>query len=404
MSVEMKDSGIAWIEEIPKHWEVTRLKNVFCEYNVKSENGTETLLSLSQYTGVKPKSETELAGSHEAESYEGYKIVKAGQLVMNIMLAWNGSYALSDYDGMISPAYCIYDFRTACHRKYFHYLLRIDGYPSAFKTMSRGIIDSRLRLYPEQFYTFNTVVPPKEEQSRIANFLDKKCAEIDELIALQEQMIAQLTTYKQAVITETVTKGLDPNVKMKDSGVEWIGEIPENWDVCKIQYMANLKSGYNLTTEQITDEGLYPVYGGNGIRGFYHEFFNDGEYVLIGRQGALCGNINYSTGKFWATEHAVICYPKMQYATKWFGELLRSMNLNQYSLASAQPGLAVERIKALSIPLPPLSEQQTIANYLDKKCKEIDELISVKKEKIEKLKAYKKSVIYEYVTGKKQVN
>ena len=404
MSVEMKDSGIAWIEEIPKHWEVTRLKNVFCEYNVKSENGTETLLSLSQYTGVKPKSETELAGSHEAESYEGYKIVKAGQLVMNIMLAWNGSYALSDYDGMISPAYCIYDFRTACHRKYFHYLLRIDGYPSAFKTMSRGIIDSRLRLYPEQFYTFNTVVPPKEEQSRIANFLDKKCAEIDELIALQEQMIAQLTTYKQAVITETVTKGLDPNVKMKDSGVEWIGEIPENWDVCKIQYMANLKSGYNLTTEQITDEGLYPVYGGNGIRGFYHEFFNDGEYVLIGRQGALCGNINYSTGKFWATEHAVICYPKMQYATKWFGELLRSMNLNQYSLASAQPGLAVERIKALSIPLPPLSEQQTIANYLDQKCKEIDELISVKKEKIEKLKAYKKSVIYEYVTGKKQVN
>ena len=404
MSVEMKDSGIAWIGEIPKHWEVTRLKNVFCEYNVKSENGTETLLSLSQYTGVKPKSETELAGSHEAESYEGYKIVKAGQLVMNIMLAWNGSYALSDYDGMISPAYCIYDFRTACHRKYFHYLLRIDGYPSAFKTMSRGIIDSRLRLYPEQFYTFNTVVPPKEEQSRIANFLDKKCAEIDELIALQEQMIAQLTTYKQAVITETVTKGLDPNVKMKDSGVEWIGEIPENWDVCKIQYMANLKSGYNLTTEQITDEGLYPVYGGNGIRGFYHEFFNDGEYVLIGRQGALCGNINYSTGKFWATEHAVICYPKMQYATKWFGELLRSMNLNQYSLASAQPGLAVERIKALSIPLPPLSEQQTIANYLDQKCKEIDELISVKKEKIEKLKAYKKSVIYEYVTGKKQVN
>ena len=404
MSVEMKDSGIAWIGEIPKHWEVTRLKNVFCEYNVKSENGTETLLSLSQYTGVKPKSETELAGSHEAESYEGYKIVKAGQLVMNIMLAWNGSYALSDYDGMISPAYCIYDFRTACHRKYFHYLLRIDGYPSAFKTMSRGIIDSRLRLYPEQFYTFNTVVPPKEEQSRIANFLDKKCAEIDELIALQEQMIAQLTTYKQAVITETVPKGLDPNVKMKDSGVEWIGEIPENWDVCKIQYMANLKSGYNLTTEQITDEGLYPVYGGNGIRGFYHEFFNDGEYVLIGRQGALCGNINYSTGKFWATEHAVICYPKMQYATKWFGELLRSMNLNQYSLASAQPGLAVERIKALSIPLPPLSEQQTIANYLDQKCKEIDELISVKKEKIEKLKAYKKSVIYEYVTGKKQVN
>ena len=286
---------------------------------------------------------------------------------------------------------------------YYNWLFHTSLFADEYYKWGHGIVDDLWTTKWQEMKNISVVAPDLEEQSRIANFLDKKCAEIDELIALQEQMIAQLNTYKQAVITETVTKGLNPNVKMKDSGVEWIGEIPEHWDVCKIQYMANLKSGYNLTTEQITDEGLYPVYGGNGIRGFYHEFFNDGEYVLIGRQGALCGNINYSTGKFWATEHAVICYPKMQYATKWFGELLRSMNLNQYSLASAQPGLAVERIKALSIPLPPASEQQSIANYLDQKCKEIDELISIKKEKIEHLKAYKKSVIYEYVTGKKQV-
>lgn len=398
MSVEMKDSGIAWIGYVPKHWEVTRLKNVFCEYNVKSENGTETLLSLSQYTGVKPKSETELAGSHEAESYEGYKIVKAGQLVMNIMLAWNGSYALSDYDGMISPAYCIYDFRTVCHKKYFHYLLRIDGYPSAFKTMSRGIIDSRLRLYPEQFYTFNTVVPPIVEQSRIANFLDKKCVDVDELIALQEQMIAQLTTYKQAVITETVTKGLDPNVKMKDSGVEWIGEIPEHWDVAKSKYFVSINNGSDPKTE-----GDIPVYGSGAA-----SFKTCGEYkigptVLIGRKGATLHIPHYIEGKYWNVDTAFDVKSKDNMILRFYYYLAICFDYKFYISQTTLPGMAQSSYYNMLIPVPGISEQQNIANYLDKKCKEIDELISVKKDKIEKLKAYKKSVIYEYVTGKKQV-
>lgn len=186
--------------------------------------------------------------------------------------------------------------------------------------------------------------------------------------------------------------------KYKDSGIEWIGEIPEHWEVTKIQYLAQLKSGYNLTTEEITDCALYPVYGGNGIRGYYDKYFLEGDYVLIGRQGALCGNINYSIGKSWATEHAVICYPKTKYITKWFGELLRVMNLNQYSLAAAQPGLAVERIKLLPIPIIPLPEQQSIATYLDQKCSEIDEQITLQEEMITKLQSYKQSVITEAVT------
>ena len=430
MSVEMKDSGIAWIGYVPKHWEVTRLKNVFCEYNVKSENGAETLLSLSQYTGVKPKSETELAGSHEAESYEGYKIVKAGQLVMNIMLAWNGSYALSDYDGMISPAYCIYDFRTVCHKKYFHYLLRIDGYPSAFKTMSRGIIDSRLRLYPEQFYTFNTVVPPIDEQSRIANFLDKKCAEIDELIALQEQMIAQLNTYKQAVITETVTKGLDPNVKMKDSGVEWIGDIPEHWDVVPVKYLGRTQNGISKGGDYF-GEG-YPFVNYGDIYKNYFIGSNDASGLA---KSTKEDQTNYSVVKgdvfFTRTSETIeeigfscACIETINNATFsgflirfrpyanilhpiYSGFYFRSTMHRQYFVKEmnivTRTSLGQELLKGLPVLLPPLVEQQSIANYLGKKCKEIDELISIKKDKIEQLKAYKKSVIFEYVTGKKQV-
>lgn len=398
MSVEMKDSGIAWIGEIPKHWNTIKLGDLYSQRKEKVSDKDFPPLSVTMQ-GILPQLET----AAKTDDGDNRKLVRIGDFAINSRSDRRGSCGISAYDGSVSLINTVLVPRNEMNPIYYNWLFHTSLFADEYYKWGHGIVDDLWTTKWQEMKNISVVAPDLEEQSRIANFLDKKCAEIDELIALQEQMIAQLNTYKQAVITETVTKGLNPNVKMKDSGVEWIGEIPEHWDVCKIQYMANLKSGYNLTTEQITDEGLYPVYGGNGIRGFYHEFFNDGEYVLIGRQGALCGNINYSTGKFWATEHAVICYPKMQYATKWFGELLRSMNLNQYSLASAQPGLAVERIKALSIPLPPASEQQSIANYLDQKCKEIDELISIKKEKIEHLKAYKKSVIYEYVTGKKQV-
>lgn len=400
---EYKDSGITWIGSIPKEWKTERIKALFSERNERDCQG-KTLLSVSRYFGIRPKSETDLADSHIAESYDDYKEVRKGDFVMNIMLAWNGSYAVSDYDGIVSPAYCVFKFRKDCCKKYFHYLLSTDGYPSAFKTMSRGVIDSRLRLYPEQFYTFPVIIPSVDEQQRIADYLDKKCAEIDGLIELQEQMIAQLTDYKQSVITEAVTKGLNNKNKLVPSGIDWIEEIPEGWMVCRIKDLVNLQSGTNLTTMEISDNGTYPVYGGNGLRGYYEEYSNDGEYILIGRQGALCGNINYASGKFWATEHAVVCYPKREFAKKWLGELLRTMNLGQYSLSAAQPGLSVERIKNLKMPLPSLFEQQIIASYLDSKCSEIDNLIAVKQQKIETLKEYKKSLIFECVTGKKEIN
>lgn len=402
MGREFKDSGIEWIGRIPKEWKTERIKALFSERNERDCQG-KTLLSVSQYFGIRPKSETDLADSHIAESYDDYKEVHKGDFVMNIMLAWNGSYAVSDYDGIVSPAYCVFKFRKDCCKKFFHYLLRTDGYPLAFKTMSRGVIDSRLRLYPEQFYTFPVVMPPLEEQKRIADYLDEKCGEIDSLIELQEQMIVQLTDYKQSIITEAVTKGLDPNATLVPSGIDWIDVIPNGWRVCRIKDMVNLQSGTNLTTMDIADTGIYPVFGGNGLRGYYHQYSNDGDYILIGRQGALCGNINYANGKFWATEHAVVCYPKREFARKWFGELLRAMNLGQYSLSAAQPGLAVERIKNIEMPLPPLSEQHAIASYLDTKCSEIDTLIALKQQKIETLKDYKKSMIYECVTGKTDI-
>lgn len=388
-----KDSGIAWIGEIPEHWSLVsigKLFNIYAGGDAKPDYYSDTKdleHPFPVYTNTKSE--------HEIYAYTSKAIFPANTItVTGRGDVGHAIYRRTPYDAIIRLLSLIPKNNYDC--RFYTYFIDIvipfmDG-KSAVAQLSA------LQLKP-QFVCF----PSNEEQQSIATYLDPKCSEIDELITLQEEMITKLQSYKQSVITEAVTKGLDKNVPLKDSGIEWIGEIPEHWKITKIQYLAQLKSGYNLTTEEIKDSGLYPVYGGNGIRGYYDKYFLEGDYVLIGRQGALCGNINYSTGKSWATEHAVVCYPKTKYITKWFGELLRVMNLNQYSLAAAQPGLAVERIKLLPIPIIPLSEQQTIANYLDQKCSEIDELISIKQQKIEKLKDYKKSLIFECVTGKRKV-
>lgn len=396
-----KDSGIAWIREIPEHWELRKGKNLFKLRNSKGNNNA-ILLAATQKYGMIPQSQVEgVVQVKQNTDLNTFKTVHKNDYVISLR-SFQGGFEMSEYEGVCSPAYQVFYSTKPCCNYFFKYMFKSYGFVSQINAFTLGIREGKNIQY-EDFSLMKLPLPTIQEQQSIATYLDQKCSEIDELITLQEKMITKLQSYKQSVITEAVTKGLDKNVPLKDSGIEWIGEIPEHWKITKIQYLAQLKSGYNLTTEEIKDSGLYPVYGGNGIRGYYDKYFLEGDYVLIGRQGALCGNINYSTGKSWATEHAVVCYPKTKYITKWFGELLRVMNLNQYSLAAAQPGLAVERIKLLPIPIIPLSEQQSIANYLDQKCSEIDELISIKQQKIEKLKDYKKSLIFECVTGKRKV-
>lgn len=407
---EYKDSGITWIGSIPKEWKTERIKALFSERNERDCQG-KTLLSVSQYFGIRPKSETDLADSHIAESYDDYKEVRKGDFVMNIMLAWNGSYAVSDYDGIVSPAYCVFKFRKDCCKKYFHYLLRTDGYPSAFKTMSRGVIDSRLRLYPEQFYTFPVIIPSVDEQQRIADYLDKKCAEIDGLIELQEQMIAQLTDYKQSVINEAVTKGLDANAHLVSSGIDWIGDYPSHWDIIKIGFIFdNLDYLREPISAELRERNnpQYDYYGASGVIDKIDHYNVDDKVLLIGEDGANLVMRNLpliykAEGKFWVNNHAHILRPKKD-DYDYLAHALEAANYRNYITGSAQPKLSQENLQAVKLPIPPLSEQQAIAAYLDKKCSEIDDLIAMKQQKIETLKEYKKSLIFEYVTGKKEID
>lgn len=420
---EYKDSGITWIGSIPKEWKTERIKALFSERNERDCQG-KTLLSVSQYFGIRPKSETDLADSHIAESYDDYKEVRKGDFVMNIMLAWNGSYAVSDYDGIVSPAYCVFKFRKDCCKKYFHYLLRTDGYPSAFKTMSRGVIDSRLRLYPEQFYTFPVIIPSVDEQQRIADYLDKKCAEIDGLIELQEQMIAQLTDYKQSVITEAVTKGLNPNVEFVPSGVDWIGDVPKGWRIAQTRRIVRnhlqgyydadgyVTSGYRLL--RITDllsngnlslENAPFVKETPNIKDF---ILQPGDFCFARTGGA--GNFGFVSGDI---EPAVFASYLIRfrfsgqnnnYLRYYFLSYSFISEVNSLIHGGVNKNIHAENIKDTHLPLPPLSEQKSIADYLDKECKEIDDLIAIKQQKIETLKEYKKSVIFEAVTGKIEIS
>ena len=326
--------------------------------------------------------------------------------------------------GIITSAYIVLRPKFDGETSYFNYLLKTLDYQKIFHGMGVGI---RLTLKFKELRSMLIPVPTTvEEQSHIANFLDKKCAEIDDLIALQEQMIAQLTTYKQAVITETVTKGLDPNVKMKDSGVEWIGEIPEHWEMSRVgihhniilgKMLCNTPSDDSYTLESyycaanvhfdgVDDTELKKMWFSPKEKTLYKVNENDLLVVEGGAGAGGCAIVTNIKEPIYVQNSIMIVRPKtgnVTYLKYLLESLVKKGYIDIVCNKATIPHFTKDKLSNVPYPVISLSEQQNIANYLDKKCKEIDELISVKKDKIEKLKAYKKSVIYEYVTGKKQV-
>ena len=193
--------------------------------------------------------------------------------------------------------------------------------------------------------------------------------------------------------------GMEKYDSYKDSGVQWLGQIPSHWRAVRLKRICNMKSGDNLTSNDIADEGTYPVYGANGFRGYYHDYNKNGKFLLVGRQGALAGNVHRVDGMFWATDHAVVTSISPQQDMDYMFYALISMTLNQYAFdTAAQPGLAVSKILLLSCPLPPLHEQQAIVSYLDGKCGKIDQLLENKAKELELLAEMKQRVIADAVT------
>ena len=252
------------------------------------------------------------------------------------------------------------------------------------------------------------LLPSVTEQRAIVRFLHHADRRIQRYIRAKQKLLALLEEQKQAIIHLAVTGQIDvrtgqPYQAYKPSGVEWLGEVPEHWEVRRLKTICSMKSGEGITAESIESVGEYPVYGGNGIRGYTSNYTHDGEFVLIGRQGALCGNIHLACGQFWASEHAVVATINPGFVLKWFSAILHVMNLNQYSIAAAQPGLAVERVMNLWLPVPPPKEQAAVALYLDEVAAIVDYAAAPARSKIDLVREYRTRLIADLVTGKLDV-
>lgn len=410
-----KDSGLAWLGEIPEHWETKRIKYIFNEINERSEDGSEDLLSVSQYTGVTNKSNKVEAGGMltNAETLEGYKKVAKGDLVSNIMLAWNGSLGFSPFEGITSPAYSIYRIKDNNDNRYFHYLLRTELYKAEFKRNSSGVIESRLRLYTDDFFKIESILPPLQEQTKIAQFLDDKTTKIDEAIAIKEQQIRLLKERKQILIHKAVTRGLNDNVKLKDSGVEWIGEIPEHWEVKKFKhtfYEKKKTTNLSLNCGSISygkvvykDDKTVPEFTKKSyqvlsIGDFLINPLNL-NYDLVSLRIALSDkNVVVSSGY-------IIVKNIFEINKEYFKWLLHIFDiLYMKTLGSGvRQTLSFTHIANSNLVFPPLSEQKEISAYIEKASQKIETAINLKQQEIEKLKEYKNSLINGVVTGKVRV-
>ncbi|MGB8246440.1 MAG: restriction endonuclease subunit S [Chlorobium sp.] len=403
-----RDSGVEWIGEIPEHWEVKRLRFVVQLNPSKKEITLDDsqlvsfvpMDSVCEYGGIDPLIEKELLEVNNGYTFFANNDVvvakitpcfENGKGALAINLTNNIAFGTTELHVLRSEKSILPEFL---------FYLSI-SYP--FRALGESTMYGAggQKRIPEIFIkNFLTPIPPLEEQRSIASFLDRKTAQIDELIAKKEALLKKLDEKRTALITRAVTKGLDPSAPMKESGLEWLGKIPAHWSITALHHITTLKSGESIIATMMDENEEFPVYGGNGFRGYFSSYTHNGDYILIGRQGALCGNINYASGKFWASEHAIVLTPTKTIISTWLGELLKAMNLNQYSVSAAQPGLSAEVIGRLKIPLPPLYEQQAIVEQIEKKTATIDRQKAQVTEAIERLKEYRTALITDAVTGR----
>ena len=422
MEREMKDSGIAWIGEIPKEWEASKLGTLYTNRNEKVSDKDFPPLSVTM-KGILPQLET----AAKTDDGDNRKLVRKGDFAINSRSDRRGSCGISPYDGSVSLINTILCPRDEMNPSFYNWLFHTSLFADEFYKWGHGIVDDLWTTRWQEMKNIYVVVPNLKEQQSIAHFLDEKCSEIDELISLQEKMIDELKSYKQSVITEAVTKGLDRNVKMKDSGVDWIGEIPKHWGICRIKETCkNISDGTHFSPET-KDEGYSYITAGDvhgkGIDFSKTKRISEIDYlklvsqgcqphqndVLIVKDGATTGRVGLMTEvqDCVLLSSVAMLTVNSNYSNLYLFYILQSDTIQEQirlSMAgSAMPRITLTKLNNFLTIISPLSEQQEIADYLDTKCSEIDTLISIKQQKIEELKEYKKSLIYEYVTGKKQV-
>lgn len=415
---KMMDSGIEWIGEIPKTWNIIRVKQAFIRKNEKAQQENPVVLSLAR-SGVKIRDVSTNEGQ-VAESYYNYNPVSIGDLLLNPMDLYSGANcSISEVEGVISPAYINLKNKEGFNSKFYDYYFKVQYWMMVLFAHGKGVsFDNRWTLNYETLMNFPIVAPDEKIQNKIVMFLDNKCAQIDRYIEKQQQIIEKLKEYKQAIITEAVTKGLDPDVKMKDSGIEWIGEIPEHWNICKFGYIATVKS--NLVHPELYKS--YPQVSSENIEknsGKLLECKTVDEVGIISDNHLFYeGQILYSKirpalNKVTIAPFDGLCsadiYPietteKTRYIlylilSEPFLQQVKTITENRVKM----PKINRSELNSIFVAYPSEGVQEAIIQYLDDKCASIDEVIQKREYAVNKLTEYKKSLIYEAVTGKLEV-
>lgn len=428
MAREMKESGVEWIRQIPKDWKILKNKNCFTlRKEIVGNNFDEyNLLSLTKL-GIKIKDKNDFKGK-VPENYGTYQNVKKGELVLCLFdLDCSAVFSgLSEYEGMISPAYKVYNCNENIFNNFAKYWFEYCFIERKYKIYSKSL---RYVVNSDDFGGIEILVPPLEEQEKIANYLDKKVSDIDLIIEKTKATIEDYKKYKQSIITEAVTKGINPNVEMKDSGIEWIGEIPKHWGNKRLKQISYIRArlGWKgLKAEEYTQEGYMFLSAFNIINSKLDftetNFINSYRYeespeiklkvgdVLIVKDGAgigKCAYVEYLPNE--ATINGSIALIstneelKGKFLYYYFLTKIMQKYVDRLKDGMGVPHLFQKDIKEIRICIPPLEEQNQIAEYLDKKTFEIDTLITKKEALIAELEEYKKSLIYECVTGKKEI-
>lgn len=396
---EYKPTGLAWLPEIPRHWKCAKIRELFTERIQKVSDKEFAPLSVSK-GGIVPQ----IATVAKTDNGDNRKRVKVGDFVINSRSDRKGSSGISAYDGSVSLINIVLNPRAKENGRFLHYLLKSIPFTEEYYRNGRGIVADLWTTRYSEMKAISVPVPPADEQAQIVRYLDAMTAKINKLIRAKKRQIALLQEQKQAIINQAVTRGLDPDVELKDSGIDWLGPIPKHWEIVTLKRLCSMHSGTNLTSEEIDELGIYPVYGGNGFRGYYSLYNCSGECVLVGRQGALAGNVHYVDGKFWATDHALITRCSKLTGYLYLSYLLKAMNLNQYAFqTAAQPGLAAGTILSLQTVIPSCEEQFQISDFLDSFCKKINDAIETTEKQISHCEEYKNSLISSVVTGQVDV-
>src|SRR3989344_407472 len=406
-----ESSGAGWLGSIPADGSTMKARYVFREINEKSVNGDETLLSVSEYYGVKPRGDVIDEGDWltHAESLEGYKRCRKGDLVMNIMLAWKTGLGVSNFDGIVSPAYCVYRPVKKYHSRYLHYLLRTKLYTEEFGKSSTGIIDSRLRLYSDKFYKIPVVSPPLGVQQKIAEYLDEKCALIDDIIEGKEKQIEILEEQHAAIINQAVTKGLDESIEMKQDST--FQKIPAHWNMQRIKDVSVLvKTGTTPSTDDLSHfegESMWYTPGdfdhfelSDSARKISDAAIQKGECrlfpansVLLVSIGATLGKVGYAKSDFSCNQQINVIVPAGKVNHKYIAYyfLISQELLRSNSIVTTIGILNQDRLGRIPILVPPKLEQDLIADYLDQKTKSTDFTIERIRSSISVLNEYKTS-------------